>query len=143
MKIIYSFLLASSTLGFISCGNGSPFKNGPSSTQNYEQNKMSLEDQEKSNPTRFLSSKGTYREEVFGHKKVIEGTITNKATVATFKDVVLHFTFLSRTQTIIGTANYVIYDFFLPNQTKPFNFKIDAPGGTATLGWEVGAAVPK
>ena len=126
------FVIAAFAL--FSCGNGSSSRNGSVSTQSYDQVKMSLEDQEKSNPLQFLSSTGTYREELLGHRKVIEGTVTSRATIATFKDVVLRFTFYSKTKTEIGTANYVVYDFFPPNQQKKFTFKIDAPGGTSTMG---------
>lgn len=123
-------------IGSISCGSDGSSSTG-SSQENYEQNKMSLEDQEKANPTQFLSTDGTYRGNLFGGKMTLTGTITNSATVATFKDVNLLVHFYSKTQTEISSETYVIYEFVPPGQTINFESKVNVPDGTESVGWDV------
>ncbi len=50
-----------------------------------EELKMELKMQEQSAPTDYLSADGTYKENFWGDKLKISCTITNKATVATYK----------------------------------------------------------
>jgi hypothetical protein len=134
MKLIYFFIVGAL---FTSCNNGGS-SSGSVSTENYEQSKMSLEDQEKSDPLKFLSVEGgTYRKTIFGNKMELEGKIFNSATIATFKDVVLHIRFNSETETEVGTADHTIYEFFAPNTSKPFKFKIEIPDGANSAGFEV------
>lgn len=121
-----------------SCNNG-----GSSSSSSYQEQKISLEDQEKQNPTSFLSASGTYHPTLLGNKMKINGTITNKATIASYKDVTITVRYISKTDSDIGSGNYTIYDFFPPNQTKEFEIKIEIPDGTEKLGWDVVSAVAK
>lgn len=111
--------------------------NSSASLINYEQTKLSLEDQEKGNPINFLSTDGTYHETLFGDKMVLNGTISNNATIATYKDVVLQVHFYSKTKTEIGSENYVVYDYFPPKQIKNFKSKIKAPIGTNSISWNI------
>ncbi len=117
--------------------------NGGSSSSSYQDKKMSLEDQEKQNPTEFLSASGTYHPTLFGNKMKINGTVTNKATIATYKDVTVKVRYISKTDSDIGSGEYTIYDFFPPNQTKEFEIKIEVPNGTEKLGWDVVSASVK
>ena len=110
-------------------------------TNSYEQNVMTVEEQEKDNPRRFLSANGTYRDNLLGNKTVLNGTITNTAAKATFKDVVIEVKFYSSTETLISSENYVIYDFFPPGSTKNFNMRIKHPGGTEKVNFDVVRAV--
>jgi hypothetical protein len=142
MKPIITFGLLAFMLA--SCGSGSSSSSSSINEPSYEEQKMSLEDQEKSDPVRFLSvENGTYRKTLFGGKMELEGQIHNAATVATFKDAVLHVRFNSETQTEIGTGDYTIYEFFPPNNSKPFKFKIEIPDGTNSVGFEVISAIAK
>lgn len=119
------------------CNSGSSAGSILPDTRNYEEKKMSLEEEEKSDPLRFLSTEGTYRPKVFGKKFVIEGTIKNDATIATYKDVTIEFTYNSQTESVIGTDRMTIYEFFPPKTTKTFEEKIKAPEGTVTIGWKI------
>jgi hypothetical protein len=123
-----------------SCNNHS---SGTTSTESYQEQKMSLEDQEKQNPEAFLTASGTFHPTLFGHNMKINGTITNNATVATYKDVTIKVRYISKTDSDISSENYTVYDFFPPNQTKTFEMKIEVPSGTEKLGWDVVSAVPK
>jgi hypothetical protein len=122
----------------LSCGNSSK-----SSDQNYEESKMSLEDQERNNPLDFLSDEATYRKEIVGKEMVIEGTIHNKATIVTYKDVKFQVRYYSKTDSELGSDNYVILEFFPPNKKTEFRLKFDVPNGTKSLGWKIISAESK
>ena len=70
----------------------------PSNPQTYQEKKMTLEETEKANPTDFLKVTGTYRQNLID-QWVVEGSVTNSASVATYKDVVLDIVYFSKTQT--------------------------------------------
>lgn len=108
----------------------------------YELQVMSIEEQERANPAAFLKSDGTYRQTIFGQKFEVEGTITNNATVANYKDIVLEFVFYTRTKTVLSSEQYTIYEFVPHAQTKTFKFKIARPAAAASVGWNVVSATP-
>ena len=120
--------------GLISCDSGSSLNYDTSPS--YEQTKMSLEDTELQNPTSFLSSDGTYRKNLMG-EWVLEGKISNSATIATYKDVVLTVRFYSKTKTLLGTERQPVYDYFPAGKSKRFKIKTYGYKGTNTIGWEV------
>jgi hypothetical protein len=124
---------------FSSCNNSSNYSE--EKTLNYEENKISFEDQEKSDPLKFLTFEGSYRESLFGRQIVIKGTITNSATIAIFKDIVLDITFYSKTNTVISTETNTVYDYFEPNSTKNFKLKLKAPKGTSSVDWKIISAL--
>lgn len=90
-----------------------------------EELKMDLKTQEQSAPTEYLTADGTYHENFWGDKLKISCTITNKATLATFKDVVVQVTYYSKTKTELGTNEYTIYEMFPPNSSNIIEMKID------------------
>jgi hypothetical protein len=104
----------------------------PNNSTNYktpEQLRAELVEKERQNPSQYLSDHTTMRENLID-QKVIEGTITNTASVAAFKDMVLEVNFLSKTQTAIATKNFTIYELIEPHQTVKFKFKTYAPSET-------------
>jgi hypothetical protein len=123
-KIVFTCLL--SIILFNSC------ENSYVSPQTYEEKKVSLEDQEKENPSSFLQVKGTFRTNLFG-QYVIEGQIINSATVARYKDVVIKIEFKSKTESVIGSTQKTVYEFFNPGEQKRFKIKLNAPTGTDTV----------
>jgi hypothetical protein len=125
------------TLGLTSCNSGPSGSYDTGSS--YQETKMTLEDKEKQNPTSFLSTDGTYRKNLMG-EWVLEGTISNSATIATYKDVVLEIHFYSKTETHLGTEKKAIYEYFPAGQTKNFKIKTYGYQGTKTIGWNVVSA---
>lgn len=119
------------------------FGSSNSNAKSYEQNVMTVEEQERSNPTRFLTSSGEYRDNIWGNKTVLNGTITNSAAKATFKDVVVEVKFYSSTESLISSENYTIYDYFPAGSSKDFNLRIKHPSGTEKVGLSVVSAVPQ
>ena len=86
---------------------------------------MSVEEMEKADPTRFLSADGTYSQNFFGTKFKVDCEITNTATVASYKDVVVRVTYYAKTKTVLGTNDYTIYEVFPPTSKKTVKLKID------------------
>lgn len=95
-----------------------------------------MEEKEKRNPTSFLSTDGTYRKNLMG-EWVLEGTISNSATIATYKDVVLEIKFYSKTKTLLGTEKEAIYEYFPAGQRKSFKIKTYGYKGTKSIGWDI------
>jgi len=107
----------------------------------YEEKVMSVEEEELSQPTKFLNAGGTYNENLLGNKLKVHGEITNRATVARFKDAVVRITYYSKTKTVLGSKDYTIYEIFAPNSTTNFELKIDNYQDVYSIGWEVISAV--
>ena len=116
--------------------------NNHNNNGSYQEQVQSVEEIERSQPTNFLNASGTYNQTLFGNNIKVHGVIKNSATVANFKDVVVKVTYYSKTQTVIGRNNYIIYDFFPPHSEKTFELKIDKIDGTNTIGWDVVKATP-
>lgn len=110
--------------------------------KSYQEQVMTIEEIERSQPTKFLSASGTYKENFWGDKFNVNCVITNKATVATYKDAVIRITYYSKTETALGSKDYTIYEVFSPTSTKSVELKIDNYKNVASLGWEVISAIP-
>lgn len=111
-------------------------------TESYQEKVMTVEEIERANPAQFLDASGTYKETFFGDKVRVHGTITNNATVAGYKDVVVEIIFYSATETELDRKQYTIYDFFPAHQTKSFELKIVKPQACEKLGWNAVNATP-
>lgn len=108
----------------------------------YQEKVMTVAEIEKSDPTRFLKADGTYNQSFWGDKIKIKGVVTNNATVANYKDVVVEVTFYSKTKSVMTSERYVIYDFFPAHSQKNFELNVTNYKGTNTLGWEAVSAIP-
>ena len=56
---------------------------------------------------------------------IVEGNITNKATIARFKDVVVKISYYTQTNTFLDEKSYVIYEYQEPHRTKHFSIRVD------------------
>lgn len=107
------------------------------STSSYEEKKMTVAEIEMSQPTKFLSADGTYRENLLGDKLKVNGTISNSATTVSYKDATVRVTYYSKTKTNLGSEDYTVWEVFPPNHTKTFNLKIKNYSNVNSIGWEV------
>ncbi|MDD4236717.1 MAG: hypothetical protein PHF99_11945 [Bacteroidales bacterium] len=110
---------------------------GHNSGDNYQEKVMTVEETERSQPTKFLSATGTYRENFWGDKFKVDCKITNKATVATYKDAVVRVTYYTKTKTVLGSNDYTIYETFPPNSTKTVEIQIENYKNVNSIGWDV------
>ena len=102
----------------------------------YEVVKETLADREKKNPTRFLSVENKDRKNLIG-QTVVKGTITNHATVISYKDVLLKLSFFSKTGVKLDEGNETIYEQLKPGETIKFKTKYFAPKGTDSVAVKV------
>lgn len=116
-----------------------------------EELRAELQLQELNNPLEYLTTKATIRtnrvmvrrESIFHDAEyeddgyIIEGTITNNADLANFKDVVVRVVFYSATKTEIGSKEYVLYEYYKPHTNKPISLHVYPPVGYAGFGFEV------
>lgn len=108
----------------------------------YQEQKMTIAEMENADPIRFLSADGKYNESFWGTKLKIRGEIINQATVASYKDVTIQVTYYSKTNTVLGTNEYTLYEVFQPNTITPFKLDIDNYKDVNSIGWEVIRAFP-
>ena len=100
-----------------------------------------LRTEEQNDPAKYLRTQGTSRRNLID-QLVLEGTITNRATLATFKDPVLRVTWYSKTNTELDTHEYRIFERMGPRRTIEFKLKTDAPAYVATVAMGVLEATP-
>lgn len=113
------------------------------SAASYYSKIVSIEDTERLNPARFLSSAGTYRERLLAKKIRIDGEIVNRATVASYKDVTVKVTYYSKTKSVVSSSNHTLYEVFPPSSTKAFRLDVPNYRNVASIGWDVVAALPR
>jgi hypothetical protein len=133
--IIFSVLL---TIAFFSC-NESDSTKAAKEKDSYEATKETLQQKETKDPQSFLIVSGHDRHNLLG-QTVIKGTITNKATVASYKDVDVKLDFYSKTGTLLETDKETVYEIIGPGQSKNFKTKYFAPKGTDSVALSVTAA---
>jgi hypothetical protein len=139
-RIITILLFASITLASCndSSSSSSTYQEIPRSP---EQLKMDLKQQEQNAPTDYLNADGTYKENFWGDMLKIQCTITNKATLAKFKDAVVRVTYYSKTETVLAENDYTIYEIFQPNSSKTVELKIDNYKDVNSVGWHIVSAM--
>ena len=104
--------------------------------ESYKITKESLLKKEVKNPKSFLVVGGHDKRNVLG-QTVVKGTISNKATVAVFKDVDIKLSFYSKTGTLLETDKETFFEVLQPGASKIFKTKYFAPKGTDSVGLEV------
>ena len=138
MKITLALTLLSSLFLF-ACTSDNPVKE----RESYNATKNSLLQKEEKNPAAFIIVKGNSRKNIVG-QTVVRGSLINKASVATYKDVNLQLTFYSKTKSLLETDKETIYQILNPGETNDFKTKYFAPKGTDSVGLKVlGAKVLK
>ena len=98
----------------------------------YEVVKETLADKEKKSPAHFLSVKNKDRKNLIG-QTVVKGTITNHATIISYKDVMIKLSFFSKTGVKLDEGNETIYEQLKPSETIKFKTKYFAPKGTDSV----------
>jgi len=128
------FLLIFSALLF-SC-NQDDAKKAQKEKESYEATKETLLEKEQKDPPNFLKINGHDKKNIVG-QTVVKGTISNKATVAVFKDVDIKLSFYSKTKALLETDKETIFELLHPGESKNFKTKYFAPKGTDSVALEV------
>ena len=133
------FALAIIAIAFSCQNNGDNKKEAEKNS--YETIKENLLDKEKKNPANFLTVSGHDKHNLFG-QTVVKAIVSNKATVASFKDVDLKLEFYSKTCTLHETDHETVYEVIGPGQSQNFKTKYFAPKGTDSVALTVVTAKP-
>jgi len=104
--------------------------------ETYQINKNALLAKEVKEPGMFLTVNGSSKKNIIG-QTVVKGTLTNKASIATYKDVDIKLSFFSRTKTLLETDKETIYLILDPGESRGFKTKYFAPKGTDSVALQV------
>ncbi len=128
MKKIFVLIVS---VALFSCSENDS-KKAEKDKNSYEAAKESLQEKEVKNPQKFLSVSGHDRNNILG-QTVIKGTVTNKATVAKYKDIEVKLDFYSKTGTLLETDKETVFEILAPGESKNFKTKYFAPKGTDSV----------
>lgn len=131
MKIKSGFLLCCAIF-FLSCNS----ENSNQDQKSYKETKNALLKKEERDPAAFITVNGNSRKNIVG-QTVVNGTLVNKASVATYKDVNLQLSFYSKTKALLETDKETIYQILNPGDAQDFKTKYFAPKGTDSVGLKV------
>ena len=92
--------------------------------------KTDLEQKEAASPLEYLSVHGKMHKNLIG-KKIIKGSVTNMASLASYKDLQMAVIFLSGTQTELQTQQFFVNGTVTPNNKISFRSVFIAPPETA------------
>ncbi len=107
-----------------------------SSSKNYEESKMSLEQIEQKSPSKFLVANGERKNNILG-QSVVKGQIKNKAKIVSYKDITVKISFYSKTGTLLEEDRETIYENVAPGTTKKFKSKYFTPKGTDSVSFSI------
>ncbi|MBA2561763.1 MAG: hypothetical protein H0V14_02415 [Chitinophagaceae bacterium] len=133
MKRIFIFLVVS--VAIFSCNNNEA-SNTDSDKDSYEKTKESLRETEEKNPQNFLIISGDNKNNLVG-QTVVKAIISNKASVAIYKDVDIQLDFYSKTGTLLETDKETVYEILNPGESKSFKTKYFAPKGTDSVALKI------
>lgn len=131
MKITFGFLICCAIF-FVSCNS----ENSGQEQKSYKETKNALLKKEERDPAAFITVNGNSKKNIVG-QTVVKGTLVNKASVATYKDVNLQLTFYSKTKALLETDKETIYQILNPGDVQDFKTKYFAPKGTDSVGLKV------
>lgn len=135
MKIYFS-LLAALLLALSACNGTDSATKAKTEQESYKMTREDLLKKEQKSPQHFLMADGRDKKNLIG-QTVIRGSLTNKASIAVFKDITVKLSFYSKTKALLETDNEVIYETLHPGDTKSFKTKYFAPKGTDSVALEV------
>jgi len=114
----------------------------PRSNKSPEELRRELQQKEKENPLDYLTGRISMRENLMG-QKVFEGTIANKASTASFKDIEIVISYISKTESVIGRQKFTIYEVVGPQQIIDIKkIKTIAPEETENYDVRISSALP-
>lgn len=97
-----------------------------SSAKTPEQLREELKLKEMQSPGQYIEGKISWRKNFIG-ETVLAGTFNNTATIANFKDPILLVTWISKTNTEMGTSRHPVYEYIGAGKTVSYKLKVFAP----------------
>lgn len=88
-----------------------------------------LAEKERTNPADYLVPTVKVRQN-FAGQTIVEGSIMNNASVAVFQDIEFEVSYLSKTNTVISSERFIVYEIAEPGKWASFKFKTRCPRET-------------
>lgn len=104
--------------------------------ESYQLTKAELLKKEQKSPKDFITVTGYNKKNILG-QTVVKGTLSNKASIAIFKDVDIKLSFYSKTKALLETDNETEYIALGPGESKDFKTKYFTPKGTDSVALKV------
>lgn len=104
--------------------------------EHFYEETLSLEEIEKIKTGEFIDASGTYRENLWGNKIIINGTIESTATHTNYKNITIEFKFYGKTDAIIKKERHIVYDYLPSGSVKKFKMEIANVKNFESLGWD-------
>ncbi len=120
-------IIAAISVLFAACG-GSANNQHPSTK--YEEKKASIAEMEQESPLKFLKISGSHRKNII-NQDVVEGEVSNKATLTTYKNIQVQINFLDAEGGSIEKQKHTLDDAVKPGSTTDFKIKVKVKGATS------------
>lgn len=91
-----------------------------------EELRAELAEKERANPATYLVPTVKVRYNFVG-QTIVEGSIMNNASVAIFKDIVFEVSYISKTNSVISTEKFTVYEVARPGKWASFKFRTSSP----------------
>ena len=89
----------------------------------YEEKKASIADMEKESPLKFLKVTGSFRNNL-ANQTVIEGEVSNKATLTSYKNIEVSVNFKDKEGSSIEKQKHTLDENVKPGETTDFKIKV-------------------
>lgn len=129
MKRIIAILLL--PVIFLSCSG-----NDHRPPAKYEEKKASLEEMERDSPVKFLKITGSHHGNLL-NQTIVEGEITNKATLVSYRNIQVQVSFLDNDGKVIDKEKEMLEDVIKPGATNDFKIKTGHVKGANSVAFDI------
>jgi len=92
-------------------------------------------DPERTDPTQFILARGSFHPNFWGNGETIIGTVTNLAHHTNYKDIRIKVNFLSQTNSVVSSQEFILYQYVPTGSTKAFTLPIQKPEAAVSCDW--------
>jgi len=117
------------------------FETANQSAKTPEQLREELKQKEMMNPANYIIPTKKRRKNLIG-ETIFEGTLSNTASVANFKDVILKVTWLTKTNTSLGVSRYIVYEYIGAGKSAQYLIRTVGPSEYTNTQVAIESATP-
>ena len=124
-------------LVFVACNSGT----NQQPPARYEEKKASLEEIERDSPLKFLKIGGSHHGNLL-NQTVVEGEVTNKATLVAYKNITVQISFLDKSGSVLEKEKDVLDDIVKPGSSTDFKIKTGHVKDANSVTFDIISATP-